>query len=92
MDASEVEKIASLARLTLNESEKAKFSQQLSAVLDSFQAIAKVDTHNVEPLVTPSEIELNLRADESVQWANRERALANAPEKSGHLFRVPPVV
>ena len=92
MEVSQVEKTAQLARLSLTDAEKVKFSQQISAVLESFEAIAKVETKGVEPLVTPTDIALVFREDDVVAWKNQELALANAPEKSGHLFRVPPVV
>jgi aspartyl-tRNA(Asn)/glutamyl-tRNA(Gln) amidotransferase subunit C len=88
----EVEKIASLARLALTPEEKTKFASQLTAVLQSFKTLEQIPTDKVEPLITPSEIELVFRADQVVPGMGVEAALANAPEKSGHLFKVPPVV
>lgn len=92
INTEEVEKIGSLARLTLTEDEKAKFAQQLSAILDSFKALAQVDTKGVEALITPTDIEIHFREDKVGESLGAEAALANAPEKTGHLFRVPPVV
>lgn len=90
-----VQHIARLARLTLSESEAAAYSTQLSAILDNFNEISKVDTSGVEPLVTPTEITDSLRAD-VVQAhgtaSSSEDLLQNAPEKTGNLFKVPPVV
>ncbi len=88
----EVEKIASLARLHLTDEEKNKFAQQLSAVLTSFQELSTIDTAGVQPLVTPTEIEPFFREDRVETWPETEAALANAPETSGRLFNVPPVV
>lgn len=87
-----VQHIAKLARLNLTEMEAEAFSGQLSAILDSFNEISKVETNGVEPLVTPSEIALHLRADEVEPSGSTEEILLNAPDKSGHLFKVPPVV
>ena len=87
----EVERIGSLARMTLTADEKAKFAQQLSAILDSFKALAQVDTEGVEALVTPTDLEVVFREDKVEQALGAELALANAPEKTGHIFRVPPV-
>jgi aspartyl-tRNA(Asn)/glutamyl-tRNA(Gln) amidotransferase subunit C len=92
IDPKEIEKIASLARLRLTDSEKAGFATQLSAVLESFQKIASIDTAQVQPLITPTDVEFLLREDIVEAWSGAEVATANAPEKSGHLFKVPPVV
>jgi aspartyl-tRNA(Asn)/glutamyl-tRNA(Gln) amidotransferase subunit C len=92
IDPKEIEKIASLARLRLTDTEKASFASQLSAILESFKKIATIDTQNVQPLVTPTDVEFLLREDVVEPWSNAEVATANAPEKSGHLFKVPPVV
>jgi aspartyl-tRNA(Asn)/glutamyl-tRNA(Gln) amidotransferase subunit C len=81
-----------LARLHLTPDEKTKFAAQLTAVLESFKTLEQINTENVEPLITPSEIEIVFRADRVEPGMGAEAALANAPEKSGHLFKVPPVV
>lgn len=86
-----VEKVAQLARLKLTEAELAAIQNQLSAVLENFEQIAQVDTKDVRPLVTPTEITQTLRADIAEVFSS-ERLLESAPEKSGNLFKVPPVV
>ncbi len=86
-----VEKVAQLARLKLTEAELAAIQNQLSAVLENFEQIAQVDTKDVSPLVTPTEITQTLRADVAEVFSS-ERLLETAPEKSGNLFKVPPVV
>ena len=87
-----VQHIAKLSRLTLTESEAEAFSHQLSAILDSFNEISKVDTSNIEPLVTPTEIKMTFREDVVAEPENVDELLKNAPAKSGNLFKVPPVV
>jgi aspartyl-tRNA(Asn)/glutamyl-tRNA(Gln) amidotransferase subunit C len=87
-----VQHIAKLGRLKLTDAEVASFSTQLSAILDSFNEIAKVDTAGVEPLVTPSDIVIQWRDDKVESQGSSEEFLQNAPEKSGRLFKVPPVV
>lgn len=86
-----VEKVAQLARLRLSEKELSAIQNQLSAVLENFEQIAQVDTKDVSPLVTPTEISQSLRADVAEVYS-AERILESAPEKSGNLFKVPPVV
>lgn len=86
-----VEKVAQLARLRLSEAELSAIQNQLSAVLENFEQIAQVDTANVSPLVTPTDVKQTLRADVAETYSS-EKILESAPEKSGNLFKVPPVV
>ncbi len=99
-----VQHIARLARLNLSDIEAADFSRQLSAILQSFNEISEVDTTGVEPLVTPTDIVSRWRVDQAKSEAapselfsgqlpsTVDELLQNAPEKAGHLFKVPPVV
>lgn len=88
----EVQKIAFLARLKLEPSEVDQYARQLSEMLGYFNQISAVDTNGVEPLVTPSEIEMIWRADEARKEQTTSELVANAPQKTGNLFTVPPVV
>jgi aspartyl-tRNA(Asn)/glutamyl-tRNA(Gln) amidotransferase subunit C len=88
----ELKKVARLARLELRQEEMQVYPKQFAAILEYFEQIAKIDTKNVEPLVTPTDMEQQLRADAVKGWENTDLALANAPERSGNLFKVPPVV
>lgn len=92
MDQTTLNRVAHLARLKLNETEAAEFAQQLGNALKQFEAISKVNTEGVEPLVTPTEIEDFWREDVVVKELSPEEILANAPSKQGNLFSVPPVV
>ena len=92
IDKKTIEKIAKLGRLEITESEAASYGEQLSKVLSHFEQIAKVDTKGVEPLVTPSDMPAFWREDKVVQDLTAEEIVANAPQKTGNLFTVPPVV
>jgi aspartyl-tRNA(Asn)/glutamyl-tRNA(Gln) amidotransferase subunit C len=88
-----VEKVSTLARLKLTEPEITSLSETLTAVLANFEQIAKVDTTGVAPLVNPTDMAVTLREDRIAETIeNSDALLENAPEKSGRLFRVPPVV
>ncbi len=87
-----VQHVAKLARLKLNDEEIAAFSHQLSAVLDNFEKISQVDTKDVQPLITPTDMTMALREDVAITLVDSDKFLSNAPERSGHLFKVPPVV
>jgi len=92
IDQKTIEHIARLARLRITPAEAKEYGEQLSKVLNHFEQISKVDTMGVEPLVTPIKIEFYARLDEVQQETTTEEILANAPEKAGHLFKVPPVI
>lgn len=92
ISAKDVARVAQLARLSLSESETESLAEQLSFVLKHFEQVAKVETTGIAPLVTPTEIAIHLREDKQTTWPNVEKALQNAPETVGNLFKVPPVV
>ena len=92
IDAKTIEQISYLARLKISAEEATEYGQQLTKVLEHFQQISEINTDGIEPLVTPAEIEFYARPDESCRETTTEEILANAPEKAGNLFKVPPVV
>ena len=87
-----VENVARLARLKLSAAEVSEMTAQLTSVLQNFEKIAEVDTTGIRPLVTPTEMTINLRPDTIQEATNTDLLLENAPEKTGRLFKVPPVV
>jgi aspartyl-tRNA(Asn)/glutamyl-tRNA(Gln) amidotransferase subunit C len=89
---SELKKVARLARLELKAEEMAVYPKQFAAILEYFEQIAKIDTKGVEPLVSPTDMEQHLRQDIMKPWEGADQAMNNAPERSGNLFKVPPVV
>lgn len=92
IDKKVIEHIALLARLEVSDHQAQEYSEQLSKVLKFFEQIEKVDAKGVEPLVTPTEIEAFWREDIVIKELTAEEITANAPDKIGNLFRVPPVV
>lgn len=88
----DINKVAQLARLTLSEEEQKAFTEQFDSILNYFEQIKNVDTSNVEPMITPTDIALYLREDVSKEWEGSSQVLEEAPETSGQLFKVPPVV
>ena len=89
---SEVEHIASLARLELTEEEKIHFSQQLSAILDYIAQLQALDTANIPPTSSVLPVRNALRLDEPHLGLDLEALLANAPRVEEDQFRVPPVL
>ena len=88
----EVARVALLARLSVTPQDAKQLASQLSSVLGHFEHVSKVNTEDVEPLVTPTDVEAFWREDEVKGWKTATEAMANAPEAVGNLFKVPPVV
>ena len=92
IDEKTIQHIAKLARLKVSPQDAVEYGTQLTKVLAHFQQISQINTDGVEPLVTPSDIDFYTRPDESRQTLSTGEMLANAPDRAGNLFKVPPVV
>ena len=64
---SEVEHIAKLARITINDGEKEKLKKDLSAILSYIEMLNKADTSSVEPLYQTTGLVNSTRTDEPRQ-------------------------
>ena len=92
LTSEEVEHIAGLARLKLTDEEKARYREQLSAVLDYAARLQSLDTTGIPPTSSVLPPRTVLRADEPKAGLTREDLLANAPDITENQFRVPPVL
>ena len=88
----EVEHIAELARLELTEEEKARYREQLSAILDYAVRLQSIDTSHIPPTSTVLAKRSQLRPDATAPGLTTEEALGNAPRADQDQFRVPPVM
>lgn len=88
---SDVERIATLARLRLSEEELERFASQLSDILAFARQVQAVDTTGVAPFdANPSPTPI--RADLPCRSLDRAVLLEQAPDASGGLFKVPRVL
>jgi aspartyl-tRNA(Asn)/glutamyl-tRNA(Gln) amidotransferase subunit C len=88
----EVEHIAELARLNLSEAEKARFREQLSAILDYAARLQDLDTGDIPPTASVLPTRSVLRPDEPRPGLALDDLLRNAPQVEADQFRVPPVL
>ena len=88
----DVKKVAMLARLGIDPKDEQHYKDQFEAIFKYFEDINAINTDGVEPLVTPTDLAQNLRVDKKESHFSGDEALSNAPDKSGNLFKVPPVV
>lgn len=92
LSITEVDHIAALARLRLTDAEKARYAQQLSAILDYMAKLRQVDTAAIEPTATVLPLRTVLRPDTVAASLSPAELLANAPAAEADTFRVPPVL
>ncbi len=89
LTAEEVEHIALLGRLSLTEEEKARYAQQLSAVLDYAVELASIDVEGIPPTATVLAAHNIMRQDDLPSLSiERDDALKNAPRTDGISFEV----
>ena len=84
--------IAALSRLGVTEADLEKFREQLSNILENFEVLKQVDTSNVKPTASVTEIQNVMRPDEVIPSLTMEEILANAPKRDGEFFRVKAVL
>ena len=88
----DVEHVAHLARLGLSEDELSLLEGQLNHILDQYGILAQLDTEHIPPTAQTIEVENILREDTVRPSLDRDKILANAPEKRGEYFVVPPIL
>ena len=92
LDKSDVENIAHLARLAVDEADIPQYAENLSSILGLVEQMNAVDTSGVEPMAHPFQLKNVLADDVPGEPLPVEEALANAPARRGDSFRVPRVV
>ncbi|OEC47280.1 asparaginyl/glutamyl-tRNA amidotransferase subunit C [Pseudomonas sp. 1D4] len=92
LERSDVEKIARLARLGLNEGDIPRTTETLNNILGLIDAMQAVDTDGVEPLAHPLEATQRLRADQVTEENHRDAYQAIAPAVENGLYLVPKVI
>jgi aspartyl-tRNA(Asn)/glutamyl-tRNA(Gln) amidotransferase subunit C len=91
---SDVEAVAALARLELEESELELFARQLGDILEYANQVQRIDTTGVAPTASIGARHAADRPDIVTPSLERAAALANAPDSApgAGLFRVPRVI
>lgn len=92
----QVEKIANLARIELNNSEKARFSRELSDILTYVEKLQNVKTIGLEETSQITGLKNVYREDSADQLThanedskkNREIMMKNAPAKKDNYWKV----
>ena len=86
----EVLHVARLARLELSDDDVAKFQEQLSDILEAVSKVSELDLSDVPPTAHPLEIANAWAEDVPRDCLPLDDVFANAPDRDGDYFRVPP--
>ena len=92
MERDEVLKVASLARLSLNDREIDEFGKQLTQILGYVETLDEVDVEGTEPMPHAVDVRNVFRDDAQRESLERDAALANSPQTDGRFFLVPQIL
>ena len=92
LKSEDVRRIATLARLHIDDQEIDQYAADLSNILDLVDQMNQVDTSGVEPLSNPHDATQRLREDEVTEPNLRDEFQAIAPDVEDGLYRVPRVI
>jgi len=87
-----IDALARLARLALDDDERARHEADLARVVEMMAALASHDVAGVEPLAHALDATATLREDAVTETDASAALLARAPEAQGGYFIVPRVV
>jgi aspartyl-tRNA(Asn)/glutamyl-tRNA(Gln) amidotransferase subunit C len=88
----DIEKIAVLARIRLDDEQIPALENDLSNILSLVDQLSAANTDNVEPLAHPLDAVQRLRADEITESNQREAFQTTAPATENGLYLVPRVI
>jgi aspartyl-tRNA(Asn)/glutamyl-tRNA(Gln) amidotransferase subunit C len=88
LSASDVEHVATLARLGLDPAERERFGRQLEAILEHISRLQQVDTSTVAETAQVGELVNVMRDDVAQPSLGAAAALRNAPATDGEHFVV----
>ncbi len=92
LTAEEVNKIAYLARLGIDEKDVDSYAKELSGILNLVEQMSSVNTEKVSPMAHPMDQVQRLRADEVTEANQRTLFQEQAPEVEAGLYLVPKVI
>ena len=88
----DVEHVARLARLQLSDADKERMRRELDGILSYIDKLRALDTEGVEPTSHAVPMTNVMREDAPRPSFPQADMLANAPDRSGDLFRVPKII
>jgi aspartyl-tRNA(Asn)/glutamyl-tRNA(Gln) amidotransferase subunit C len=90
IDREQLLHVARLARLELREDELERLGAQLNDILAAVSKVSELDLSDVPPTSHPLDVVNVWGEDEPHESLPVDEALANAPDREGAFFKVPP--
>lgn len=87
-----IDHVAKLARLVLEDYEKELFANQMGAILTYAETLNELNTDGVVPTSHAVPLSNAFRNDIATPSLGIGSAMLNAPDRSESYFRVPPVI
>lgn len=88
----ELQNLAKLSHLQLDEDELDKLALDLSKVLEYFSSLEDINTENIKMTGHPLNIINSQREDKTSKSMNTEEVLRNAPSKLKKFFKIKKVL
>ncbi|HEC72893.1 MAG TPA: Asp-tRNA(Asn)/Glu-tRNA(Gln) amidotransferase subunit GatC [Methylophaga aminisulfidivorans] len=92
LDKNDVEKIAHLARLAIQEDDIPHYARDLNNILNLVEQMSAVDTSDILPMAHPLDAHQRLRPDEVTEVDQRELFQSIAPKTEAGVYLVPQVI
>lgn len=92
LDKNQVDAIARLAGLSVDEAESEQVTEKLSSVLAIFQQMQAIETDGIDPMAHPLDQVQRLREDRVTETNHREDYQSIAPAAENGLYLVPQVI
>jgi len=87
-----IKRLESLTKINLTGEEKKTALEFFDFYIQKFDMLEKIDTKNIEPLITVSSLVNVMREDISDKMINVDELLENAPEQYNGYFVVPRIL
>ncbi|MCL2046735.1 MAG: Asp-tRNA(Asn)/Glu-tRNA(Gln) amidotransferase subunit GatC [Oscillospiraceae bacterium] len=88
----DISKFEGIAMLELGESDRQRLEELADTIIDNFDALEKIDTNDVKPLVSVLETINVLREDIVIKNVSRDELMTRAPEHNDGYYQVPATI
>ncbi len=88
----EVQRIAELARIGINDAEARAVQAQLNNIFELIGQMQKINTDGIEPMTHAQGSALRLRQDKVTEENQRQQLQSAAPQVEAGLYLVPRVI
>ncbi len=92
LSIADVQKVAHLARLAMNDAEIEAAKSQLSGIFELIEEMQSVDTKGIEPMSHAQDLSQRLREDKVTETDQRGLFQSIAPQVESGLYLVPQVI